>query len=114
MGREKNGKQAIAKSRGGWNTKIHAVTAGGSRAVGFLLSGGNVPDAQAGRPLLETLGKQESTVNLLMDRAYEDDRTRLTARELKFNPVVPPRRNRKTPWEYDKEMYKKRNGFSGE
>ena len=69
MGREKNGKQAIGKSRGGWNTKIHAVTAGDTRVAGFLLSGGNVPDAQAGRLLLETLGKQENTVNLLMDRA---------------------------------------------
>ena len=89
MGREKNGKQAIGKSRGGWNTKIHAVTASDTQVVGFLLSGGNVPDAQAGQLLLETLGKQEVTVNLLMDRAYQDDKTRLTAWGLKFNPVVP-------------------------
>jgi transposase len=44
-----------------------------------------------------------------MDRAYEDDRTRLTAWGLKFNPVVPPKKNRKTPWEYDTELYKRRN-----
>jgi transposase len=73
------------------------------------LTGGNVPDAQAGRLLLETLGKQEITVDLLMDRAYEDDMTRLTAWGLKFNPVVPPKCNRKNPWEYDRELYKKRN-----
>ena len=109
MGREKNGKQAIGKSRGGWNTKIHAVTAGQTLVAGFLLSGGNVSDAQAGRLLLETLGKQEHTVNLLMDKAYEDNKTRLTAWWLKFNPVVPPRRDRKNPWNYDKELYKRRN-----
>jgi len=31
------------------------------------------------------------------------------ALELGFGPVVPPKSNRIAPWEYDKEMYKKRN-----
>ena len=43
-----------------------------------------------------------------MDRAYEDDKTRLTAWELRFNPLVPPKRNRVKPWEYDREL-KRRN-----
>jgi transposase len=77
--------------------------------IGFILSAGNVHDAQAGRLLLETLGKQENTVDLLMDKAYEDDVTRFTAWDLKFNPVVPPKSNRIKPWEYDKELYKRRN-----
>ena len=109
MEREKNGKQAIGKSRGGWNTKIHAITASDTQVVSFLLSGGNVPDAQVGQLLLETLGKQEETVSVLMDRAYEDDKTRLTAWGLKFKAVVPPKSNRKKPWEYDRELYKRRN-----
>ena len=53
--------------------------------------------------------KQEHTVNLLMDKAYEDDKTQFTAWWLKFNPVVPLRRDRKNLWEYDKELYKRRN-----
>ena len=109
MGREKNGKQSIGKTRGGCNTKIHAVTASDTQVVSFQLSGGNVCDAQAGRLLLETLGKQERTIDLLMDRAYEDDATRITAWGLKFNPVVPPKSNRKNAWEYNVELYKKRN-----
>ena len=109
MEREKNGKQAIGKTRGGWNTKIHAVTASDTQIAGFLLSGGNVPDAQAGRLLLETLGKQQTTVDLLMDKAYQDDITRFTAWGLKFNPVVPPKCNRIAPWEYDQQLYKRRN-----
>jgi transposase len=44
-----------------------------------------------------------------MDRAYEDDTTRLTAWGLKYNPVVPPKKNRKNPWEYGAELYKRRN-----
>jgi len=44
-----------------------------------------------------------------MDRACEDDYTRHTAQQLYFVPVVPPKKNRKVPWQYDKELYKKRN-----
>jgi transposase len=44
-----------------------------------------------------------------MDRTYEDERTRLRAGEVGFNPVVPPKRNRVRPWEYDMELYKRRN-----
>lgn len=44
-----------------------------------------------------------------MDRAYEDDMTRALAKEHGFHAVVPPKKNRKIPWDYDKELYKKRN-----
>ena len=44
-----------------------------------------------------------------MDRAYEDEATRKAALDSRFIPVVPPKKNRKTPWEYDKELYKRRN-----
>ena len=44
-----------------------------------------------------------------MDRAYEGDETRQLALDLGMTPVVPPKRNRLTPWEYDLELYKKRN-----
>ena len=44
-----------------------------------------------------------------MDRAYEDDKTRTLAIQRGFIPVVPPKKSRKEPWEYDKELYKRRN-----
>ena len=44
-----------------------------------------------------------------MDKAYEDDLTRYIAQMLKFDPIVPPKSNRKDPWEFDKELYKFRN-----
>ena len=50
-----------------------------------------------------------SAPHLIMDRAYEGDETRQLALELGFLPVVPPKSNRKNPWEYDKEIYKDRN-----
>ena len=78
-------------------------------AIEFTLSSGNNHDAPEGRILLETIGKDHDTVYLTMDRAYEDEYTRYTAQMLKFKPVVPPKTNRLNPWEYDKELYKRRN-----
>ena len=46
---------------------------------------------------------------LAMDRAYEGDETRQLVLELGLEPVVPPKSNRITPWEYNKTLYKKRN-----
>jgi len=44
-----------------------------------------------------------------MDRAYEGDETRQSALDLGFIPVVPPKQNRITAWEYNRAMYKRRN-----
>jgi transposase len=48
-------------------------------------------------------------IHVLMDRAYEGDETRQLAVELGYVPVVPPKENRRTPWEYDRAMYTRRN-----
>lgn len=44
-----------------------------------------------------------------MDRAYEGNETRALAAELGFIAVVPPSRKRLDGWEYDKQLYKRRN-----
>ena len=106
---KKNGEQSIGRSKGGLTTKIHMLAANARTAIGFTLSAGQLHDAPQGRLLLETVGKQKITVPLLMDRAYEDDQTRYIAQMLKFDPIVPPKSNRLNPWEYDKELYKRRN-----
>jgi transposase len=76
---------------------------------GFSLSPGNASDAVEGRLLLETVGPLAESAALLMDRAYEDDLTRLTAWGLRFKAVVPPKSNRVHPWDYDRDLYKRRN-----
>ncbi|MDP3808793.1 IS5 family transposase [Hydrogenophaga sp.] len=106
---KKNGPQAIGKSRGGWNTKIHMVAADARTAVTFCLSPGQAHDAPEGRRLLSSLGPTSRPVHLLMDRAYEGNETRQLALDLGFVPVVPPVKTRIEPWEYDREMYKRRN-----
>ena len=48
-------------------------------------------------------------LHMLMDRAYEGNETRQLVLDLGMITVVPPKSNRLDPWEYDREMYKKRN-----
>ena len=74
----------------------------------FHLSAGNRHDAPEGRRLIESI-YSDNEHYLLMDRAYEDDATRALAVEQGFVPVVPPKKNRKEPWVYDKVLYKRRN-----
>ncbi len=59
--------------------------------------------------MLNGLGGRRDSPALIMDRAYEGDETRQLALELGYEPVVPPLRTRVDPWEYDREMYKRRN-----
>ena len=106
---EKNGPQSVGRTRGGWNTKLHMVAASDRAGVSFSLSAGNCGDAPEGRALLRQLGPVDHPVYLLMDRAYEGDETRTLAMELGYIPVVPPKSNRKHPWDYDKQLYKQRN-----
>ena len=44
-----------------------------------------------------------------MNRAYSDDQTRVGAHERGFIAVVPPGSNRKSPWKYDRKLYRRRN-----
>jgi transposase len=85
------------------------VAADARTAITFALSPGQAHDAPEGRKLLQRLGRMPRPIHLLMDRAYEGDETRPRAVELGFVPVVPPKHNRLTPWEYDRALYKRRN-----
>jgi transposase len=85
------------------------VAADARTAITFSLSPGEAHDAVEGRKLLKTLTLPQQTVHVLMDRAYEGNETRQLVLDLGFIPVVPPKSNRIEPWEYDKEMYKRRN-----
>ena len=85
------------------------VAADARTAITFALSPGQAGDAPHGRALLKSLGPLNRPLHLLMDRAYEGDERRQLALDLGFIPVVPPKSNRLEPWEYDREMCKRRN-----
>ena len=46
---------------------------------------------------------------LVADRAYEGDETRQLAPDLGYTPVIPPKSNRRHPWDYNHQIYKRRN-----
>lgn len=86
------------------------VAAGHNRAVAFTLSPGQAGDAPEGRKLLKSLEDCGwDGAKMIMDKAYEGNETRQLVMDLGMEPVVPPKSNRLTSWEYDREMYKKRN-----
>ena len=58
---------------------------------------------------MNQLGPTPASVAMIMDRAYEGEPNRQLALDLGYIPVVPPKENRKEPWEYDRELYKRRN-----
>ena len=85
------------------------VSANERCALTFSLSPGNAHDAVEGRKLLSDWQDAPRDIPLVMDRAYEGDETRQLALDLGFEPVVPPKSNRLNPWQYNKQIYKRRN-----
>ena len=85
------------------------VAANARTAISFALSPGQASDAKAGRELLGGIGPLPQPLHLIMDRAYEDNETRQLALEFNYIPVVPPKSNRLDPWQYDRDLYRKRN-----
>ena len=85
------------------------IVANDTLPVALMLSKGHLNDGPQGRILLRKLDGQFNGSSLLMDKAYEGNATRSLVESLGMRPVVPPKSNRKKPWEYDKILYKRRN-----
>ena len=86
------------------------MAADAQTAVVFSLSPGQAGDAPEGTKLLQTLENKEfEGTHVIIDKAYEGDETRPLVFDLGMKPVVPPKSNRVSIWQYDKEMYTKPN-----
>ena len=88
----------------------HSTMKCNTPGVWRVANGRQADDIPKGRKLLKRLEKPSNRPALVMDRACEDDETRKLAVDLGFNPVVPPKSSRIAPWEYDRNMYRRRNG----
>ena len=98
--------QAIGRSRGGWTTKVHALTDVIGRPYALMLTAGNVSDVKAAPALLERADRMRY---LLADKGYDADRLRRSLRDAGAVPVIPGRRNRKRTIRYDKDRYRGRH-----
>lgn len=97
--------QAIGTSRGGRTTKIHALVDLLGRPLRLVLTPGNTSDIK-GADLL--LGDTAGMKRLIADRGYDANRLRATLRDQGTIPVIPGRRNRKRPIQYDQRRYRDR------
>ena len=98
--------QAIGKSRGGANTKIHAaVDILGRLASCLVITPGNVSDHTVAPQLTREL-KDTAAVG---DKGYDSKAHRDQLRRLGCEPCIPSRSNVKIPEHYDKELYKSRH-----
>jgi len=104
-GAKKNGPQAIGVSRGGLNTKIHAVCDALGNPLRFKLTPGNASDTPELIGLIKGLPAQE----LLADKAYDSDAIVQEALDRGMEVVIPSKANRKTPRSLDSLKYRARH-----
>ena len=84
-------RQAMGRTKGGLNTKIHAVVNARSQPIVIALSGGNEADVTLAAELTDCL-LQDSTI--IADKAYDSSTLRQTAMANGVKTCIPGRTNR--------------------
>jgi transposase len=89
------------RSRGGWTTKVHALTDIIGRPYALMLTAGNASDIEAALALLQRAGRMRC---LLAGKGggYDTGQLLRSLRDAGAVPVTPGRRNRKRTIRYDK------------
>ena len=99
--------KAVGRTKGGLNTKIHAIVDGLGNPVAFLLSPGNDNDSTHAVELMSMIDIAGS--NLLGDKAYGTKEILAYIKEHRATVVIPPKSNVKEPWAVDYYLYKERH-----
>ena len=97
--------QAIGLTKGGWNTKLHAVVDSRGQPLALLLTGGQVADVSQAEELL----KEVEAKTVVLDKGYDSDPLRIWLFEREITPCIPSKSNRKDPLPYSKKTYRKRH-----
>jgi transposase len=98
-------KQAIGRSRGGRNTKIHAIADAKGRLLSILLTGGEAHDCPIAQRLIR---RNQAAKKLLGDKAYDSAALRGWLEDRGTKAVIPNKCNRKQPFGFNKKSYKER------
>ncbi|WP_408872004.1 IS5 family transposase, partial [Gluconobacter oxydans] len=96
----------IGRTKGGMNTKLHAVTDRNGRPFDFFMTAGQISDYTGAAALLDSLPPAEW---MLADRGYDADWFREALEEKGIKPCIPGRKSRAKPVKYDKRKYKRRH-----
>lgn len=97
----------IGRTKGGLNSKLHAVCNAKGKPLILLLSEGQASDYKGADQIIPAL--PPGTKTAIGDRGYDSDKIRNALRARKIKPCIPGRRGRKRPVRYDKTLYKQRN-----
>jgi transposase len=98
--------QAIGLTKGGRNSKIHAIVDEFLRPWVLILTPGNTADCTLAQDCVSLIpGIKE----LLADKGYDTDAFRAFLKDQKIKPVIPGKSNRKKRIRHDKSAYKNRN-----
>ncbi|PYD48254.1 IS5 family transposase [Novacetimonas pomaceti] len=97
----------IGRTKGGLNSKLHAVCDGQGRPVRLHLTAGQVNDFRGADVLLADL--PDETEEVIGDRGYDSNRIRLSLAERNITACIPPKKNRKSKPSYNWHLYKKRH-----
>jgi len=97
--------QALGRSRGGFSTKIHASVDALGNPLRFLLTAGQRHDITQAEGLIANLEFER----VIADRSYDAEDFLNQIAEKQAVAVIPPRKNRKEPREYDRHLYKERH-----
>ncbi|WP_085938765.1 IS5 family transposase [Beijerinckia indica] len=98
--------QAIGLTKGGRNSKIHAIVDQFCRPWAFILTPGNTADCVMAEACVSLVpGIKE----LLADKGYDTDAIRTFLKEHGIKATIPSKSNRKKKIRHDKQAYKGRN-----
>lgn len=100
--------QAIGISRGGRNTKIHAIADAQGKPLAFRLTPGQAADCRAAEALLDGL---PARCIVHADRAYDTNRIRDLIEQQGAVPNIPPKANRRWKSCFSHSLYKGRNAI---
>ncbi|MGK9264234.1 IS5 family transposase [Sinorhizobium meliloti] len=96
----------IGRTKGGLNSKLHAICDAEGRPLVLLLTEGQMSDHKGARLMLPVL---PCTANLLGDKGYDSNWFRKALADRGIEPCIPPTKSRKQPIDYDKALYRQRH-----
>ena len=99
--------QCIGVTRGGKNTKIHAVVDGLGYPIHLQLSSGNISDVSIAQEVLSHVDLDGTIV--MGDKAYGAKELRAYITSQNADYCIPPKSNTVDPWECDWYQYKERH-----
>jgi len=97
--------QAMGRTKGGMNTKIHAVVDRLGQPIRLLLSAGHEADISHAKTMVTEIPAQI----LVADKGYDSDEFRQWLTKRGITPCIPPRSNRRNARPYSQRCYRKRH-----